>query len=317
MATKLQTTEKPTRRDVFGLSPDDVVRGRNTRLTRDTNPEYPEIVKRLAVDIAKRGQLQPAVAHRDDDNRVVLDAGETRLDAIILLRKGFETADPDNGETRTFHDPHAKLDVIVETHKLTDEDTFVRSYMENVKREDFNPIDEADAQQVLREEYKWSDVRIARESGQTNQNRVMALKKLVTAREYIRDLVRDGKLGLYVYSENLFGMSDENVKAAIDHARDPESGKIEGAKVREYLRNVLSGVPVQQPEEQQSEEKAPKGPRVPKRTVKDFNTFTENYCSDENEERNDRAVKLLQTIQRWLACDLKTDTQLIKALSEI
>lgn len=313
---KTESGEKVNRADVLQVNPHDTVVGRNCRLE-------PAQVTERAVSMCKHGQRTPCDAHRDPETKkVVIDDGASRRAAAILIREGFQAVDPDDGQTRTFHDPNFQLRVTVDTRKVSTEEQFVRSYIGNMQRAALNDVEEADAQQVLREEYRWTDSRIAVESGYTNQNRVMALKKIVTAPEYVRELIKDGKLALYVYSENLFGLGADVIRGAIDFATD-DKGSVSGTKVREYVRNVLSGKPVENEKteetaEETGESKAkPKGPRVPKRTIKDFKKFAENYCHKDNSERNERAVEFLAVLQRWFDCDLKTDRQLLAALAEI
>lgn len=319
MAANVITTEKPTRQDTLHVSPDDVVVVRNSRCVEDPNQDDGD--KKLAASIATVGQEQPIAAYRDGQKRIVIKDGHRRLRAVKLLRTGFTYTDPTDGQTRTFHDPAARVWVAVDTGKQTEESIFVDGLTANVQRENLTDLQEALAQATLRDEFHWPDTRIAAFFGYSNQNRVMALKKLANAPEYIQTLVHTGKLAVYVYSENLFDVDPKSCKAAVEAATDPKTGAVNGAKVREYLRAIVTpGVEIPEREEgDDGSEPTEKKPREKSigRTMKNVKDFLNNYLSDDNTERNEKAVPLCTVLQRWVSGELKTDRQLLAALDEI
>lgn len=308
MATALNVENDVTRQDTFKLHPDDILLGRNSRCIAAADQD--ETDRERALSIAKHGQLVPALGHRDADKRVVLDEGFGRLRAIRLLRKGFEAVD-DDGEKRFFQDPDAELWVAVDTKIKTDEEAFVKSALANQQRKNTTDVQEALAQQVLREEFGWSDTRIARQYGYTNSNRVMYLKKLLTLPDKIVQKVHRGELALYA-ALDLLKVEDPAERdrvievAAVDV---PAGGKIDGSKIREEIRRVAH--------EEPTEPVGPEPAREPsfKRTVKEFKRFAAEV-QDEATVAPEGVKKLFGYLCEWFAGE-RQDKSLWNTINEL
>src|SRR5690606_18478990 len=114
------------------------------------NPDQPRTVfddvtlAELAESVKAHGVIQPVEVEALEDGRYRLHHGERRLRAARMA--GLE-ASP----------------AVVAGHR-NDEELLVRGLLENLHREDLNPIDEA---QVFRSllEMGWTRTRIARETG--------------------------------------------------------------------------------------------------------------------------------------------------------
>lgn len=247
MAIKFNATEETTRQDTFKVSPIDIIRGHNSRIIVSAN--YDEQVKDLAFSIAVNGQSTPAEARRATDEGVIgkdavpykkgdliLTAGFTRLDAITLLRSGFEYTDAE-GNTRFHHEADAQL--WIKVYDCTEEDAFYRGLRENLERNDTSDLQDALAQNDLRTGYGWSDVQIARFYGKNNQNRVMALEKLLHCTKKVQALVHEKKLSLSAaVLGGDHGLSPEEVENVIDGAATGR-GKVDGAALKALIREAL------------------------------------------------------------------------------
>ena len=235
MAAKIKTEAKPARQDTFRVDPADVKNGRNARMVEAA--DYAETVRRLAVDLFLNGQLQPVECRRDKDNTLIQNFGFTRKAAVELLRAGFDATDPRTGSVTRFHDPDARLWV-----KVVDcgpDEAFLRGVKENLERKDTTDLQEALQHQEIRTTMGWTDARIAREYGYTNQNRVAALSKLLTLSEKTKTAVHAGKLALYTALDTLKIDDPEEREAVLDGAVT-EKGRVDGALVRKMIRDNLA-----------------------------------------------------------------------------
>jgi len=92
-------------------------------------------IEELATSIREKGIIQPLLVRRQNGNGYELIAGERRLRAAI--RAGL-----------------SKVPVVV--RDATDNETLQLALIENIQREDLNPMEEAGANQRLQEEFQWS-----------------------------------------------------------------------------------------------------------------------------------------------------------------
>lgn len=308
MAVAVKTENKTARQDTLLVHPSDITRGRNSRIIPAA--DYERVVLDRAVSIAVNGQLQPAEARRDEEKRLVLTLGFTRLDAIELLRKGFDAIHPETGEPTHFHDPEARL--WVKVVDCTSDEAFIRGIKENLERKDTTDLQEALAQQELRTTLGWSETRIAREYGYTNQNRVAALAKLLTLPEAVQQKVHKGEAALYTVLETL-ALDDPDERAAVLEGSVDERGKVNGPVLRRLIRDLLEkkaeakdDVPVvgddtptdkdATPPAVESEEAAGVA-KAPKRTAKDFARFVAENA--ENEAFDPEVHDFLNALVNW------------------
>jgi ParB family transcriptional regulator, chromosome partitioning protein len=134
------------------------------------NPRQPRThfdsveLEELAASIREHGVLQPLiVSKKDKGGGYLLIAGERRLQASI----------------------HAGLKTVpVIVRQTTDQEQLLLALIENVQREDLNPLEEANAYQQLKEEFGLSHDEIASHVGKsrvavTNTMRLLKLPKVV------------------------------------------------------------------------------------------------------------------------------------------
>lgn len=325
MSKGIKTEHKVKHVETTRVHPDDVKPGRNSRMIAAHN--YLDVLTKLAISIAKHGQLQPAEVRRDEDKTLVMVDGQTRQDAVKVLRDGFTAIDPDTGEEVLFRDPDATLWV-----KIVDVDpdtAFLHSIKANQDREGTTDLQEALAQNELRTTMGWSDTKIARFYGYSNQNRVMALEKLLRLPNDVQQAVHDGRMALSIALLTL-DLTDEERAKTIEQATG-EGGKISGPALKNIIRELFavrgSALPeaVPTPEESGAEKDKKEGgvkddatdPKVNKyirRSAKDFERFFAEH-KDDTDALSDRAVELINVMVLWFK-GRRTDEYLRTALNE-
>ena len=110
-------------------------------------PHTEEEIKELAASILEHSQLQPAIGRRVDGNKVQIVAGFGRCAAIAYINKHLN--------------PKKPMKVLVRVTDMNAEEAFVKSIVENIERAETTPIDDAHAQRRLREDFGWSEAKIA------------------------------------------------------------------------------------------------------------------------------------------------------------
>ncbi|MBQ9942364.1 MAG: ParB/RepB/Spo0J family partition protein [Christensenellaceae bacterium] len=183
----------------------------------------PEKLKELAASIKKYGVIQPLVVNKTGDRYTII-AGERRYRASRLA--GLK-----------------KVPVIVKDMEA--KDVLQVSIIENIQREDLNPMEEAMAISMLMEQYGFTQEKVAEGIGKSrsavaNALRLLSLPKKVTA------LVEDGTLSAG-HARPLIALKDEEsiCKAAAVVAE-------RGMSVREteqYVKAILEDRPKVQKKE--------------------------------------------------------------------
>ncbi|MGB5686363.1 MAG: ParB/RepB/Spo0J family partition protein [Candidatus Electrothrix sp.] len=159
-------------RGVAALLPDDLSLDEGSKFffcdidKIETNPHQPrssfneEKLKQLAESIRERGIIQPLLVSSNGGNRYQLIAGERRLRAARLI--GEEEVPV----------------ILMETS--SDDETLELALIENIQRQDLNPIEEAVAYSRLIEEFHLTQEEVARKVGRkrptvTNRLRLLNL----------------------------------------------------------------------------------------------------------------------------------------------
>lgn len=146
----------------------------------DPNPQQPrkefdqEALGELCNSIRENGLIQPVTVEKHAD-RYTLVAGERRLRACKLL--GYQTIEAYVTEPSNHNGQQLLLSAIVE----------------NLQRENINPIDEAEAIKKLKDEYSMSVYEIAQALGK-HETQVYQKLALLEYDPEIIELVKDGKL---------------------------------------------------------------------------------------------------------------------------
>ena len=229
MAVKLNAGDVK-RGDVFLVNPFEIevkedLRGRCT-------PPCEESVKDLAVSMLDYGQLQPVVARRVENHRLLLTAGFTRNAAARLIRTGFSHVD-EAGQSQDYKDEEFRLKVTVSD--CNDEEAFVRNVVENAHRKQTSPMDDAINQDKMRDRYGMTDVEIAKVYGWKSSVKVGRLHKLLQLEKDERALVHDGKMGVQG-AIDLLDLPADQRKAAVEAATN-DKGKVSGAKIVDAIRD--------------------------------------------------------------------------------
>ncbi len=177
------------------ITTDSVVRLPITEIT--ANPHQPrksfdeEKLRALSESIQQDGILQPVVVRRAGE-RYELIMGERRLHAARL----------------------AGLPTVPAIVRTADElDTFRLALVENLQREDLNPLDVAEAFQALMEGFGLSQTELSRLVGK-DRSSVANSVRLLALPEKIRSMIRDGQLS-EGHARTLLSLATEEAQVAM------------------------------------------------------------------------------------------------------
>jgi ParB family transcriptional regulator, chromosome partitioning protein len=132
-----------------------------------------EELRELAESIKEQGLIQPLIVRRDADG-FELVAGERRLRACKLA--GFE-----------------RVPILVK--KLTDAQMLEMSIVENIQREDLNPMETADAYHQLMDQFGLTQEQASQRVGKSRSS-VANFLRLRQLPDEIKDGVREGALSM-------------------------------------------------------------------------------------------------------------------------
>jgi ParB family chromosome partitioning protein len=128
-------------------------------------------IEELAASIRNQGIIQPLILRRKDDHYELI-AGERRWRAA--MRAGL-------------------TEVPVVVREASDHEALQLALVENLQREDLNPIEEASGYRRLQEEFSWSQEETAEKVGKSRPAIANALRLLSLPRE-VQQEVASGKL---------------------------------------------------------------------------------------------------------------------------
>ena len=174
----------------------------------------PELLQELADSIKAQGVMQPIVVRPVSDKRYEIIAGERRWRATQL----------------------AGLDLIpVLVRDVPDEQAIAMALIENIQREDLNPIEEAVALQRLQQEFELTQQEIAEAVGKSRST-VANLLRLMTLEADVRTLLEHGDLEMG-HARALLGLQGaEQVKAA----RSVVAGGMSVRQAEALVRRVIA-----------------------------------------------------------------------------
>lgn len=133
-----------------------------------------ENLKSLIESIREQGVIQPILIRKSDENKYELIAGERRLRAVKILG-------------------HKKIPAILKT--LTDESAAIYALLENVQRENLNPIEEALGLEKLINQFKFTQDKLARKTGKSRSH-IANLIRLLSLDKYVIDLLTQKKIDM-------------------------------------------------------------------------------------------------------------------------
>jgi len=174
----------------------------------------PESLQELADSIIAQGVMQPIVVRPISDRKYEIIAGERRWRATQL----------------------AGLDVIPAVIRdVSDEAAIAMALIENIQREDLNPIEEAASLQRLQQEFELTQQEIASAIGKSRST-VANLLRLMTLQEDVRRLVEHGDLEMG-HARALLGLDGNDQSQA---ARSVVGKGLSVRQTESLVRNLLA-----------------------------------------------------------------------------
>ena len=185
------------------------------------NPNLPrkhfdeEALQELANSIKLHGIIQPIVVNKEDDDKYMIIAGERRWRASRI----------------------AGLNIVpVVIKNYTEKQVKEVSLIENLQREDLNPIEAARAIKQLMEEYNFTQEAVADRIGKSRSNITNTLRLLTLYPEVVK-MVEDGRLSAG-HARALVVIEDTNQQIKL--ARQSADGKMSVRDLEKAVKNVLN-----------------------------------------------------------------------------
>lgn len=151
-----------------------------------------EALKDLAASIKEKGVLQPIVARRAGEREFEIIAGERRWRAA---------------QAAGLHE------VPVILKKVTEQDSLELAIIENIQRENFNPMEEAEAYEHLLSRYGLTQQQVADKLGKERSSVANSLRMLALSAE-IKEMVRSADLSPG-HAKVLLALSDPDAQLSI------------------------------------------------------------------------------------------------------
>ncbi|MEM7780446.1 MAG: ParB/RepB/Spo0J family partition protein [Pseudomonadota bacterium] len=168
----------------------------------------------LAASIATRGVIQPIIVRPHGEGRYQLVAGERRWRAAQKAR---------------LHEIPALV------RELSEREVMALALIENLQREDLNPVEEARAYQRLSDEEGMTQAEIAR-MVEKSRSHVANLQRLLGLPEVVLDLVEKGRLSMG-HARALIGQED-----AASLARQAVNDNLSVREIEKLVRKIAKGV---------------------------------------------------------------------------
>lgn len=188
---------------------------------------------RLPVDLIQRGRYQPRREFDPDSLRELADsiAAQGVIQPIVVRPVENDRYELIAGERRWRAAQQAGLDEIpVVIKDVTEEAAMAMGLIENIQREDLNPLEEANALSRLLLEFELTHQAVAKAVGKSRTT-VTNLLRLLELNEDVKGLVETGRLEMG-HARSLLGLKGEKQSEA--------AGKVvyQGLSVRETERLV-------------------------------------------------------------------------------
>ena len=167
--TAVQAAVLPTKDSAFQLIPVSRIAPNADQPRKTFNAET---IEELANSIREKGVLQPIIVKKKSDGAFELVCGERRFRAAMLC--GL-----------------AEVPAIIKD--IADEDFLEWALIENIQREDLNPIEEAEAYQRLVEERRISQEEVAKRVGK-NRVTVTNTLRLLRLPQEVKQYLAEGRL---------------------------------------------------------------------------------------------------------------------------
>ena len=171
-------------------------------------------LEELAASIAARGVIQPVIVRPKSNGKYELVAGERRWRAAQKAR---------------LHEMPALV------RELSDREVMALALIENLQREDLNPVEEARAYQRLADDEGMTQAEIAR-MVEKSRSHVANIQRLLGLPEAVLDLVEAGKLSMG-HARALVGQED-----AADLAKQAVKENLSVREIEKLVRKVARQV---------------------------------------------------------------------------
>lgn len=185
------------------------------------NPNQPRkhfdenALQELANSISVHGVIQPLVVNKIDDDKYMIIAGERRWRASKIA--GLE-----------------KVPVVIKNY--TDKQIKEISIIENLQREDLNPIEAARAIKQLMEEYNLTQEVVSERIGKSRSNIANTLRLLSLYPDVIK-MVEEGRLSSG-HAKTLVSIDDTTTQIKL--AKQAADGKMSVRDLEKAVRNYLN-----------------------------------------------------------------------------
>jgi len=150
-----------------------------------------EAIKSLSESIKEKGVIQPLVVREIGDGKYELIAGERRLRASKLA---------------------GLTEVPVVVKQLTDDESLEIAILENIQREDLNPLEEAEGYKRLMDEFSKTQENIAQMVGKSRSH-IANMLRLLTLDPYVQEKLLKNEITVG-HAKVLVGFDD--AKTAVD-----------------------------------------------------------------------------------------------------
>ena len=221
--------------------------------TTSSNPTTSSLT-RLPVDLIQRGRYQPRREFDPDSLRELADsiAAQGVIQPIVVRAVENDRYELIAGERRWRAAQQAGLDEIpVVIKDVTEEAAMAMGLIENIQREDLNPLEEANALSRLLLEFELTHQAVAKAVGKSRTT-VTNLLRLLELNEDVKALVETGRLEMG-HARSLLGLKGEKQSEAASKVVS------QGLSVRETEKLVrrLQGLEENPPKAQPSVEEDP------------------------------------------------------------
>jgi ParB family chromosome partitioning protein len=195
-------------------------------------------LREVPVDLIRRGKYQP---RRDMDQEALQELANSIkvqgvLQPIVIRSVGEGKFEIIAGERRWRATQLAGLDVIPALiREVPDEAAIAMSLIENIQRENLNPIEEAMALQRLQQEFELTQQEVADAVGKSRTT-VTNLLRLMGLRDDVRTLLERGDLEMG-HARALLGLPDEEQSGA---ARAVVGKGLSVRQTEEMVRKLLT-----------------------------------------------------------------------------
>jgi ParB family chromosome partitioning protein len=263
------------RGDLFSILPENIVvnEADNGRAV----PHSPEEIEALANSILTYGQQQPVVVRRIEDKKVALVSGYGRYKAVRHINSVLR--------------PDSPVKLQCKVVDCNPEEAFVRNIVENNERAATTPVDDAHNQRRLREEFGWTDQRIA-DFYKKSVAYISQLRKTLRLPQPVQQAVARGDMAISA-ALDLVELPEPARQQAVAEATDRTTGRVDSEVIRKKVRD-----------------KKIENGRAKARTMKEVRTFFEG------QEEPGPIRELAESILDFLAGKI-TDRQMRHALENV